>query len=145
MSQENVEIVLGLYQASDVDYVALYRDDSLWAELAEELAPFVHADFETVLVALGSEKRYPGGLDGLRAFLLDWLAPWTTYRIENDQAIDLGERVLVLSHDRGRREGSSQEVRGSQGALWTIRDGKIARLIAYGTSADALKAVGLEQ
>ena len=145
MSEENVEVVLGVYRAADVDYVALHRDDSLWAELAKELTPFVHTDLETVLVALGSEKRYAGGLDGLRAFLVDWLAPWTTYRIENHQAIDLGERVLVLSHDCGRREGSSQEVRGSQGALWTIRDGKVARLIAYGSRAEALKAVGLEE
>jgi hypothetical protein len=43
-----------------VDDVPLYRDDSLWAESAKELVPFFHADFESVLVALGSEKRYTG-------------------------------------------------------------------------------------
>ena len=142
MSQENVELVLGLYQPPDVDYVPLFRDDGVWTEFSEALAPFFHADFGCVMYALGSEKRYVG-LNGLRAFMLDWTAPWATYRIETNEAVDLGERVLVLNHDCGRREGSSQEVRASQGAVWTIRDGKVAHLIAYPTRADALKAVGL--
>jgi hypothetical protein len=143
MSQENVELVLGRYPAPEVDNVRLYRDDGLWTEWAEAQAPFFHADFECVLYALGSEKRYTGGLDGLRAFLLDWMAPWVSYRIETDKAIDLGERILVLSHDCGRRDGGTQEVRGRLGAVWTIRDGKIARLDTYGTRAGAFEAVGL--
>ena len=144
MSQENVELVLGLYPASDVDFVPLYRDDSLWAEQARDLAPFVQADFACVWHQFGSERRY-AGLDGLRAFMLDWMAPWVAYRVEIEEAIDLGERVLMLNRDRGRRVGSTQEVEGRLAALWTICDGKIARLDAYNTRAEALKAVGLEE
>jgi SnoaL-like domain len=127
-----------------VDYVPLFRDDGLWAEQAETLAPFIHADFECVNHEFGSGRRYTG-LDGLRAFLLDWMAPWVTYRIELEEAIDLGERVLLLNHDWGRREGSTGEVRGRLGAVWTIRDAKIARLDAYITRAEALAAVGLAE
>ena len=106
------------------------------------MAPFIHADFDCVMHEFGSERRY-AGLDGLRAFMLDWMAPWVAYRIEIEEAIDLGERVLLLNHDRGRREGSTQEVRGRLPAVFTIRDGKIARLDTYMTRADALRAVGL--
>ena len=144
MSQENVELVLGLYLAPDVDYVPLYRDDSSWARQAEAMAAVVHADFECVMSVLGSETRYVG-LDGLRSFLLDWMAPWATYRVETDEAIDLGERVLVLSHDCGQRKESGQEVRGTLGAVWTIRDGKVARLNAYGTRAETFEALRLEE
>jgi ketosteroid isomerase-like protein len=144
MSQENVDLVRGLFEAPDVDYVALYRDDSRWAGQAEALAPFVHEDFECVMYALGSEKRYPG-LDGLRGFMLDWMAPWTTYRIETEKAIDLGERVLLLNRDKGLREGSTQEVEGRIAAVFTLRDGKVARIDAYTTRADALEAVGLSE
>jgi ketosteroid isomerase-like protein len=144
MSQANAELVLGLYPAPDVDYVELFRDDSLWAGQAEAMAPVVHTDFECVWYQFGSERRYVG-LNGLRAFLLDWMTPWVSYRIEIEEAIDLGERVLLLNHDRGRREGSTQEVRGRVGAVWTVRDGKIARLDAYNTRAEALEAVGLER
>jgi hypothetical protein len=42
--------------------------------------------------------------------MLDWIAPWATYRIETEEVIDLGERVVVLNHDRGRREGSTHEL-----------------------------------
>jgi ketosteroid isomerase-like protein len=138
-----VELVLGLYQAPDVDYVPLFRDESLWTGLAEAVAPFVHTNFECVWHQFGSEKRY-AGLDGLRAFMLDWTAPWVTYRVETEEAIDLGERVLLLNNDRGRRERGTHEVRGRLGAIWTIRDGKIARLDAYLDRADALKAAGLK-
>ena len=51
MSQENVELVLALYPASDVDFVQLFGDDSLWAEQAEAMAPFVHTDLERVWVS----------------------------------------------------------------------------------------------
>jgi ketosteroid isomerase-like protein len=142
MSQENVELVVGLYPASEVDYVQLFGDDSLWTEWAGGLAPLVHSDFECVMYEFGSEKRYVG-VDGLRAFMLDWTAPWITYRIEIEEVVDLGARVLLLNHDRGCREGSTQEVRGRLGAVFTVREGKIARLDAYTTRADALEAVGL--
>jgi ketosteroid isomerase-like protein len=144
MSQENVELVLGVYPPPDVDYVRLFGDDTSWAGQAEAMVPVVHADFECVMYESGSERRYVG-LDGLRAFLLDWMAPWVTYRVEIEEAIDLGERVLLLNHDCGRREGSTQEVRGRLGAVWTIRDGKIARLDAYTTRVEALEAVGLKE
>jgi SnoaL-like domain len=144
MSQENVELVLGLYPDPDVDNVQLYGDDRLWTEFSEALAPFFHANFGCVMYEFGSEKRYVG-LNGLRAFMLDWTAPWVTYRIETDEAIDLGERVLILNTDHGRREGSTQEVTGQLAVVFTIRDGKIARFDAYTTRADALKAVGLAE
>ena len=39
MSQENVELVLGLFPAPDVDVVQLYGDDTLWAEQGRSLGP----------------------------------------------------------------------------------------------------------
>jgi ketosteroid isomerase-like protein len=144
MSQENLELILGVYPAPEVDYVQMFGDDGQWSAWADGLAPLLHADFDCVMHEFGSEKRYVG-VDGLRAFMLDWTAPWLTYRIEIEEAIDIGERVLLLNHDRGRREGSTQEVRGRLGAVFTLRDGKIARLDAYTTRADALEAAGLSE
>jgi hypothetical protein len=66
MSHANVELVLGLYPAPELDYVPLYRDDSLWTAWAKDLAPFVQADFECVNHEFGSGRRY-AGLDGVRA------------------------------------------------------------------------------
>jgi hypothetical protein len=144
MSQENVDLVLGLYPPPGEDYVQLFGNDSLWAAQAEAMAPFVHEDFECAQHEFGGVKRYVG-LDGLRAFLLDWMAPWATYVVELEEAIDLDDRVLLLNRDRGCPEGSTQEIRGRLGALFTICGGKVARLDAYPDRADALKAAGLAE
>ena len=136
-------MVLSLYEL-DIDYAEVYRDDSLWNEQAEAFGPIFHADLECVNHVFGSEKRY-AGWDGLRAFMMDWTAPWATYRLENEKAIDLGEKVLLLNRDRGLREGSTQEVVGRIAAVFTIRDGKIVRIDAYTTHAEALEAVGLSE
>ena len=76
---------------------------------------------------------------------LEWLAPWTTYRTETEDVIDLGDRVLVLVHAFGRLEGSQGEVENTSASLWTVRDRKIARVEFYVDHTEALKAVGLQE
>jgi|SRR5271167_546758 len=144
MSQENVELVVGLQPAPDADLVQLLRDDNIWAELTKAVAPFAHRDFECAFCRFDDVKTY-AGLDGLRALWLDWLAPWARYRVEIDEAIDLGDRVLLLIHDYGCREGSTHEVELSGSAIWTVRDGKIARAEFYPIRHDALTAAGLAE
>src|SRR6266516_3813704 len=145
MSQENVEIVLRLQPGPDVDLVRLFRDDDMWAAFVEAAGPFYHPDCEFLAPGLPFDEGTYAGLDGLRAAWLEWLAPWTTYRVEIDEAIDLGERVLVLPRDFGSRKETTQEVKTTGGAVWTVRDGKITRVEFYPTREQALKAVGLQE
>ena len=44
---------------------------------------------------------------GFRNLWLDWLAPWATHRVEIEEAIDLGDRVLVFAEAQATIEGSS--------------------------------------
>jgi ketosteroid isomerase-like protein len=145
MSQENVELVLRLQPGPDMDLVQIVRDDEMWSAAVEALASFYDPACEIAApgVPFGAETYV--GLDGLRAAWLEWLAPWTTYRVEIEEAIDLGDRVLVLPRDFGSRERSTLEVNTIGGAVWTVRDGKIIRVEFYPTRAEALKAVGLEE
>jgi hypothetical protein len=48
------------------------------------------------------------GRDGFVSFLQAWLEPWETHRIEIDELIDVGERVLAVSREsgEGRTAGS---------------------------------------
>jgi len=144
MSRKNRELVMGLQPPPEADVAQLMRDENFSAASSSVLSPFFHPDFECTLPRFNSTKTYTG-MDGLRALWLDWLAPWATYRSEIEDAIDLADRVLVLVHDFGCREGSAQQVEQRSGAVWAVRDGKVAHAAFYPTRADALKAVGLEE
>jgi ketosteroid isomerase-like protein len=85
------------------------------------------------------------GLEGLRALWLDWLEPWESYRVEVEDVIDAGDDAVVLVRDFGRRAGMTVEVSVVGGAVWTVRDGRVARVAFYLNRSEALKAVGMEE
>ena len=143
MSQENLDLVEQLMASADVDLVPVVRDDDLWAAATQAVASVIHPDVETVGTAVGGEGTYVG-VDGFRDFMLDWLAPWGEYRSEVAQIIDRGDQVVAIYRMFGRREGSAHEVEGSAAWIWTIVDGKVARIVGYAEPHEALKAVGLE-
>jgi ketosteroid isomerase-like protein len=143
MSQENVELVRSLQPSPDTDLVALFRDDAAATALGEAVSPFIHEDFEIVAPTFvsGQGVRFVG-LEGLRAGWLDWLEPWESYRVEVEDVIDAGDEVLVLVRDYGRRAGMAVEASVIGGAVWTVRDGKIAKVAFYLNRSEALEAVG---
>jgi ketosteroid isomerase-like protein len=145
MSRENVDLVLGLMLAPDVDIAPLFRDDEMWAALVDVVAPLIHREFECTGTLFGTETTYGGGVDGFRSFWLDWTAPWVTYRSETEEIFDLEDRVLQFAREFGRRDGNTEEVMGSNAAVWTFRDGKIVRFDAYADRAVARKAAGLAE
>jgi ketosteroid isomerase-like protein len=139
----NVDLVQSLQPDPEVDFAQVFRDDDMWAALGEARGAY-HPEVESVRPGLPDGKTYTG-LDGLRDMWLEWLAPWRSYRVEAEDVIDLGDRVLVLAHVFGRLEGSQAEVRNTVASVFTVRDGKIARVEFYLERAEALKAVGLEE
>jgi ketosteroid isomerase-like protein len=82
---------------------------------------------------------------------------WLTFMRTRNEA--LGERrfdsvellaptddtVVLIGRvqERGRASGIEVESRGA--AVWTLREGKVVRFKIYQSSAEALKAVGLEE
>jgi hypothetical protein len=144
MSRENVKLVRALQPAPGVDIAALMRNDAVFAALAAGVAPVLSDEFEAVTVMPTGRERYRG-IDGLRAAWLDWLEPWESYRTEIQDAVDAGERVLLLTRDYGRRHGSAAEVVLAGAAVWTLRDAKIVSAQFYADRAEALAAVGLSE
>ncbi len=145
MSCENVELVMKLQAAPDVDLAELFRRDELWSALVDAVAPFFHADFESVPPGVPGTENLFTGLDGLREAWLGWTEPWLTYRTEIERGIDAGDRVLLLTRDYGRREGGIEEVKVDGSAVWTVRDGKIARAEFFAHRVDAFRAAGVKQ
>lgn len=146
MSQENVEIVrrlLGAFEQGDL--VPLFRDDTINASLTAASEPFFTPDFECVFVREDVGRAAYFGLDGLRAAWLDWLLPWDSYSARVEDLIDGGDgRVVVLTHDHARPKGSGTEVSFMGAPVWTVRDGKVARIEFYWNRDEGLKAAGLK-
>ena len=145
MSQENVELVRRLQPLPSADLVTMFRDQDETGTLAESFPAFYHADCEFVMHIFDAAPSTYTGLSGFRDGWRDWLAPWATYRTEIDDCIDLGDDVVVLVRDYGRRTPNTPEVNLIAAAVWTVRGGKIARAEFYSHRAEALKAVGLEE
>jgi ketosteroid isomerase-like protein len=144
MSRQNVEIVRSIYPTPEVDLVPLVRNDDHWRGFAEAISPAFHPDVVCHIHVFGGEKRYVG-LEGVREYLLEWIAPWTTYRTETERTLDLGGRVLTLDNDRGTREGRAEEVKGRVANIWFIRDGKIACVDGYTTHEEAFRDLGVKE
>jgi len=145
MSQENVDLITGLQLGPDVDVATLMRDDATWEAMVGAIAPLMHPDFECIAVTkIEGEQRYRG-LAGLRTLWLDWLEPWESYRTVIDDVIDVGDDVVVVVRDFGRRAGVSTEI-GLQGAtIWTVIDKKVSRAQFFASREQALEAVGLAE
>ena len=62
-----------------------------------------------------------------------------------DEIIDLGDRVVILLRDHGRRKDMETEVELFGATVLTFREGKIARWEDYANRAAALEAVGLSE
>jgi hypothetical protein len=127
MSRENVELVMGFQPNPNLDLVEQFNDDDSWAAFRAALAPAFTPDFESANALLGVDKAYIG-MDGFRNLWLDWLAAWATQRVAIKEAIDLGDRVLVVAEVTATFPGGAAAVKSTTGALWTVRDSKVTRV-----------------
>ena len=145
MSQENVELVMRLQVGPEIDLAELFRSEQQWAALTASVGELFDPQCRTVAPGVPGTEPEHVGLDGLRAAWLSWLEPWLTYRAEIKQAVDGGDRVLLLTEDYGRQAGSAHEVKVDGSAVWTVGDGKIVRAEFFAHRADAFQAAGLAE
>jgi ketosteroid isomerase-like protein len=85
------------------------------------------------------------GIEGARSFLRDWLDAWDDWEVEVEAFHDAGDKVVVIVHQHGRSKTTGLRVDMVFGQVWTIRDGKQARMEMYADPAEALEAAGLNK
>ena len=85
------------------------------------------------------------GIEELGRRWREFLAEWEHFATTPERFIELGEdRVLVLVHFKGRGRVSGAPVTDfSGGQLFTVRYGRVVRLVLYSTRDEALEATGL--
>jgi ketosteroid isomerase-like protein len=89
------------------------------------------------------EQQTYEGIEGTRAFLRDWMEAWDDWQIELDAIHEAGDKVVVVLRQHGRSKTTGLEVDMTFAQVWTIRDGKQARMEMYADPADAFEATGL--
>ena len=130
MSHENVEVIRDILEryAARRELVAEVTDD-----FVVDMSNF-HGWPE--------QQVYPG-LDGARAFLTAWMDAWEDWDHEVEALHDAGDRVVSLVYQRltSKRVGTPVEM--SFAHVFTLRDGKLARVELYSDRDEALAVAGL--
>ena len=131
MSQENVERVRTVYEGwARGDFRAgsdLFAPDFEWKQRPDAVEPGSHRG-----ASIGTALR-------------QLFAVWENYRIEAEEYIDAGDRIVVVGRARGTARGSGMELDQSIVLLWTARNGKLASIETVRDRAEALEAVGLRE
>jgi ketosteroid isomerase-like protein len=134
MSRENVEILMRFGEAfneggfSSDATLSFFSADAVFEEPPEQP---------------GASKAR--GRESIRRMFTKFDEAWQEHRSEPEdiRVID-DERILVLTieHFRGR---DGIEIEQPGGTIFTLRDGKIARMQSFWERANALEAVGLRE
>ena len=132
MSQENLEIVRGVYA----------DPGGLTAGASGRVAPDAEFDFTAVY----PDKPVLRSVEELRRFRDN--GPWSGSPIsfEPERFFDVDDgRVLVFVRVSATGKGSGAPVEFPAAHEFTIRDGRVVRFKAYADRAEALEAAGLSE
>ena len=113
----------------------------------DALLEHFHPDSEyDVTAAIGPYAGMYYGRAAIRNFLADYFESWEYVRMDPEDFIEVGEdHVVVLLRMHMRGKGSGVEVEAQTINVWTMRDGKAARLAVYNDKSEALEAVGVSE
>jgi uncharacterized protein len=131
MSRENVETVrrhLEAYFSGDHEAALAAYDPAVEFDLSN-----------------GPEGRVYRGHDGVVEAIRTWGGTWEDWKIEIEEIVDAGEHVLVVDRQSGRGKGSGVEFDQQTFWVYTLREGKIIRVMWLPTRARALEVAGLSE
>ena len=84
------------------------------------------------------------GYAGLQKFFEEVDTIFDEIVFEEEEAVDLGDQVLIVSSGRFRGRSSGIDVTARAAQVWTFRDGKVARFCFYQDKEDALADLASE-
>jgi ketosteroid isomerase-like protein len=147
MSQENVELVRCLQPSGGIDLVEVFSEGFEAETAGDPDSELIHRDLEVQFFARGEtlEGTPYHGLAGFAKGWRDWLEAWTSYRVEVEDFVDAGDKVVVLVRVAARTARGDVLMHHTPGAVWTIRDGKVASIHFYLDRSEALEAAGVSE
>jgi ketosteroid isomerase-like protein len=134
MSQENVEIVR---QAFRYEYFGVGG--------RAEAAMYFTADFEMDPTECALDEEHTVGRGSIRKNFERWASAWESLEVRAEEFLDAGDRVLVTIHHTGRVQGSEVDIEARAFVVYTLREGKVARINEFPELTDARSAAGLSE
>jgi uncharacterized protein len=131
MSQQNAEVVRRVIEAWN-------RNEQ------ERVIRFLDPDviFDATRRVI-NPKTY-AGIEGMRAMLADRDDVWEEFRLDPDEFVDAGDRVVVIGLWVGKGKGSGVEVKQPIAHVFTLRNGRVVRCeLGYLDRGEALEVAGL--
>jgi ketosteroid isomerase-like protein len=138
MSQENVELITGLFGAA-----AGFDKAALVAALPQMIPEICDPDIEWIEDPKRADGRIYHGHEGVRESFERWLEDFDEYSFELDAIEDHGDRVLVTAVEHGRGSASGADVSAHLYTVCTFRDGKLLRYQEFYDEGDARAALAL--
>jgi ketosteroid isomerase-like protein len=136
MTEENVEVVRRVYEA------AARRDSAAVLALYDSEVELDGSRLGVVGLA-GEGGGIYRGHEGLRRFFREWHEAWEQIEYDYDELIDAGsDQVIsvVTRHGRGRSSGAEVEL--PVALVWTVREGRVTRVVWFRSRDEALEAAG---
>jgi ketosteroid isomerase-like protein len=132
---------LNVAESTDLENLRALYDDYARGDLSRTDL----FDPEIVNSGVGAWPEAPGEVKGIERFseaMRAWLAAWERpLKVEADDFIQTGNRILVLIRWKGRGKGSGVEMEAEGAHLWTFRDGLAIRFDVYRDRDEAKAAL----
>jgi hypothetical protein len=143
---DRMAVVAGLAEVLPADdWVTAFQDEAGLGRARAYLEKVAIPELEVEGMVAGQRGlAVAAGVDGLIGFWREWLAPWESFTVEVENAVEVGDNVLMEVVQRGRLHGSSAVVETASGAVYYFRGGRLARIEFHIERAEARKAAGLD-
>ena len=131
MSQENVEVIRGIYEAfgrGDVPTALGRMDQSIEWNEAEN---FIYAD----------RNPYVGPQAVLEGVFMRLGAEWEGFRATPEEWLEAGNHVVVLGTYSGTHKATGREVRAQFAHVWSVRGERVVRFQQYTDTKQFANAV----
>jgi ketosteroid isomerase-like protein len=132
VSEENVAIVRAILESD-----ASMSKEAMLAALPQAVPALFHPDAEWIEAPERIDSKTFRGHQGIQESFERWLDEWSDYRFEAQQFEDHGNHVLVVARESGEGRGSGAATDATIYAVFTFRDGKVARYSEFYDEATA--------
>ena len=140
MSQENLEVVKGIYAAAE----GLDKADLL-AALPAMIRELCQEDIEWIEDPTRVDSQTYVGHDGVLKSFEHLIEDFDQYGFELEEVVECGDKIFVVTRERARGLASGIPVDAAQNQVFTFRDGKLARFEEFKDRRSAEEHAGLRE